>query len=126
MMGGDGWDSADLDVNAAEGGFYSNHYDPGDTRPIVQDWLQKYSTAYDKKVPDALASLAYDAANLLFAAMEKAGVDDPAKVAEAMETLSWDGVSGTITFDAQHNPIKSAAVIGVSGGEKKYVETVNP
>ena len=35
MMGGDGWDSADLDVKAAEGGFYSNHYDPGDTRPIV-------------------------------------------------------------------------------------------
>ena len=41
MMGGDGWDSADLDVKAAEGGFYSNHYDPGDTRPIVQDWLKR-------------------------------------------------------------------------------------
>ena len=27
MMGGDGWDSADLDVKAADGGFYSNHYD---------------------------------------------------------------------------------------------------
>ncbi len=131
MMGGDGWDSADLDVNAAEGGFYSNHYDPGDTRPIVQDWLARYGAAYkdDKgnpKVPDALATLAYDAANLLFAAIEKAGVDDPAKAAEAMAAINWEGVSGTITFDAQHNPIKSAAVIGVVGGAKQFVESVAP
>lgn len=131
MMGGDGWDSADLDVNAAEGGFYSNHYDPGDTRPIVQDWLKRYGETFkdDKgapKVPDALATLAYDAANLLFAAIEKAGTEDTAKVAEALAGISWEGVSGTITFDAQHNPIKSAAVIGVAGGNKAFVESVAP
>jgi branched-chain amino acid transport system substrate-binding protein len=131
MMGGDGWDSSDLDVNAAEGGFYSNHYDAGDTRPIVVEWLKKYGETFkddsgNPKVPDALATLAYDAANLLFAAIEKAGVDDPAKVAEAMEGLSWEGVSGTITFDANHNPIKSAAVIGVAGGVKTFVESVAP
>jgi branched-chain amino acid transport system substrate-binding protein len=77
-------------------------------------------------VPDALATLAYDAANLLFAAIEKAGVDDPAKVAEALAGLTWEGVSGKITFDAQHNPIKAAAVIGVSGGKKEFVESVAP
>ena len=89
MMGGDGWDSSDLDVKAADGGFYSNHYDPADTRPIVQEWLKRYGAAYkdadgNPKVPDALATLAYDATNLLLAAIEKAGADDPAKVAEAM------------------------------------------
>ena len=49
MMGGDGWDSSDLDVAAAEGGFYSNHYDPGDTRPIVQDGLKWSHAAYQNK-----------------------------------------------------------------------------
>jgi branched-chain amino acid transport system substrate-binding protein len=131
MMGGDGWDSADLDVKAAEGGFYSNHYDPGDTRPIVVDWLKAYGAEYkdangQPKVPDALATLAYDAANLLFAAIEKAGTEDTTKVAEAMAGLSWDAVSGKITFDAQHNPIKAAAVIGVSDGNKTFVESVAP
>ena len=131
MMGGDGWDSSDLDVKAADGGFYSNHYDPGDTRPIVVEWLKKYGAAYkdDKgqpKVPDALATLAYDATNLLLAAIQKAGTDDPTKVAEALAGISWEGVSGTITFDANHNPIKSAAVIGVAGGEKKFVQSVAP
>jgi branched-chain amino acid transport system substrate-binding protein len=131
MMGGDGWDSADLDVNAAAGGFYSNHYDPGDTRPIVTEWLKKYGAAYkndkgEAKVPDALATLGYDAANLLIAAIEKAGVDDTTKVAEALAGLTWEGVSGKITFDAQHNPIKAAAVIGVANGAKTFVESVAP
>jgi branched-chain amino acid transport system substrate-binding protein len=131
MMGGDGWDSSDLDVKAADGGFYSNHYDASDTRPIVVDWLKRYGAEFkdangDPKVPDALATLAYDAANLLFAAIEKAGADDPAKVKDAMAGLSWEGVSGKITFDAQHNPIKAAAVIGVAGGNKTLVESVAP
>jgi branched-chain amino acid transport system substrate-binding protein len=131
MMGGDGWDSSDLDVAAADGGYYSNHYDAGDTRQIVIDWLARYGEAYkddagNPKVPDALATLAYDATNLLLAAIEKAGTDDPTAVAAAMESLSWDGVSGTITFDAQHNPIKSAAVIHVKDGVKTFVESVAP
>ncbi len=131
MMGGDGWDSADLDVKAADGGFYSNHYDPGDTRPIVVDWLKKYGATYkdDKgqpKVPDALATLAYDATNILLASIQKAGTDDTTAVAKAMEGITWEGVSGKITFDAQHNPIKAAAVIGVANGTKKFVESVAP
>jgi branched-chain amino acid transport system substrate-binding protein len=131
MMGGDGWDSADLDVAAAEGGFYSNHYDPADTRPIVADWLKKYGEKYkdangQPKVPDALATLGYDAANLLIAAIEKAAADDPAKVAEALAGLTYEAVSGKITFDANHDPIKAAAVIGVTGGEKSFVESVAP
>ena len=126
MMGGDGWDSGDLDVKAADNGYYTNHYDAGDTRPIVQDFVKNYGTKYSGAVPDALATLAYDATNLLLAAMEKAGVDDPAQVAKAMESLKYDAVSGTITFDPQHNPIKSAVVIAVKDGKKSWVATVNP
>jgi len=131
MMGGDGWDSADLDVKASEGGFYSNHYDPGDTRPIVVEWLKKFGAAYkddqgQPKVPDALSTLAYDAANLLIAAIQKAGTEDSTKVAEALAAISWEGVSGTITFDALHNPIKGAVVIGVAGGNKTFAEAIAP
>jgi branched-chain amino acid transport system substrate-binding protein len=131
MMGGDGWDSSDLDVKAADGGFFSNHYDKGDTRPIVQDFLKRYGEEYkdDKgqpKVPDALATLAYDATNLMIAAIEKAGADDPAKVKDALASISYEAVSGKITYDAQHNPVKSAAVISVKDGNKTFVESVAP
>jgi branched-chain amino acid transport system substrate-binding protein len=131
MMGGDGWDSSQLDIKAAEGGFFSNHYYSGDTRPIVVDWLAKYGAEYkdangQPKVPDALATLGYDAANLLFAAIQAAGTEDTTKVAEALAAITWEGVSGKITFDAQHNPIKAAAVISIAGGEYQFAESIAP
>jgi branched-chain amino acid transport system substrate-binding protein len=125
LMGGDGWDSADLDRAAADGGYYSNHYSPFDTRPIVQDWVVNYEARFGE-VPDALATLAYDAANLLLASIESAGVDDPAVVKDAMAAIEYEAVSGTITFDEFHNPIKAAAVLQVKDGEILFVESVAP
>lgn len=132
FLGGDGWDSSDLDRAAADGGYFTNHYSEQDTRPIVQDWIKRYGEKYkddqgNAKVPDALATLAYDAANLLIAAMKDAGTnDDSAKVAAALEKISWEGVSGQITFDAQHNPIKAAVILQVKDGKVTYVATVAP
>lgn len=125
FMGGDGWDSADLDRAAADGGYYTNHYSDQDTRPIVQDWVKNYQAEYGS-VPDALATLAYDAANLMIAAIEKAGSADPAVVKDALAGISWEGVSGTITYDEFHNPIKSAVILQVKDGEIVYVASVAP
>jgi branched-chain amino acid transport system substrate-binding protein len=125
FIGGDGWDSADLDRAASEGGYYTNHYSPADTREIVQNWVQSYQAKYGAE-PDALATLAYDATNLLLAAIEAAGTDDTAAVADALEAISYEAVSGTITYDEQHNPIKAAVVLQVQGGEIVYVDTVAP
>ncbi len=132
FMGGDGWDSSDLDRTAAEGGYYSNHYDPGDPRPVVQDFLKAYGAKYkdDKgnpKVPDALAVLAYDAANMLLNSIKNAGSDDTTKVQDALLKLNLNGVSGNITVDPNtHNPIKAAVIEQVKGGKIVYVSTVNP
>jgi branched-chain amino acid transport system substrate-binding protein len=126
MGGGDGWDSADLDVKATDGGYYSNHYDPSDTRPIVVDFLKRYGAAYNGEVPDALATLGYDATNLMLQAIKDAGSTDTDKVKTTLEKISFEGVSGKITMDANHNPVKSAVVISVKGGKKGYAATVNP
>ena len=37
-----------------------------------------------------------------------------------MAGINFEAVSGTVTFDAQHNPIKNAVVIGVSGGAEEF------
>lgn len=132
FMGGDGWDSSDLDRQAADGGYYSNHYDPGDPRPEVQNFLKAYGAKYkdDKgnpKVPDALATLAYDAANMLLNSIQNAGSDDTSKVQDALLKLTLNGVSGKITIDPNtHNPIKAAVMEQVKGGKIVYVTTVNP
>jgi len=131
FMGGDGWDSADLDVKAAAGGYYTNHYSPDDPRPEVQNFLKAYGAKYkdDKgnpKVPDALATLAYDATNLMLSGIQTAGADDTTKVKDALTKISFDGVSGKITFDANHNPIKSATILAVTPDGVKFNSVVNP
>ncbi len=125
MMGGDGWDSEDLDRTVTDGAYFTNHYSGDDPRPIVQDWIKKYKDKYGSE-PDALATLAYDAANILFTAMEKAGTDDPAKVAAAMEGMEFDVVSGHITYDSKHNPVKPAVILQIKDGEIHFVKTIAP
>jgi branched-chain amino acid transport system substrate-binding protein len=125
FLGGDGWDSADLDLVASEGGYYTNHYSPEDTRPIVQEWISKYQAKYNA-VPDALATLAYDATNIMIASISEAKTDDASKVKDSMAAIAWDGVSGKITFDEFNNPIKSAVILQVKDGKITYVATVAP
>ncbi|MEI8191448.1 MAG: ABC transporter substrate-binding protein [candidate division NC10 bacterium] len=131
FMGGDGWDSSDLDLKAADGGFFTNHYSPADTRPEVQNFVKAFGAKYkdDKgqpKVPDALAALAYDATNMLLQAIKEAGADDTAKVKDAMAKINFNGVSGKITLDANHNPVKSATILAVKDGKVQFNSVVNP
>jgi branched-chain amino acid transport system substrate-binding protein len=126
FIGGDGWDSSDLDLKAADGGFYTNHYSPTDPRPEVQNVLKAYGAKYKGAVPDALAALAYDATNMLLQAIKEAGSVDTDKVRVALEKISFNGVSGKITFDKLHNPVKSAPILAVKGGKIVVETVVNP
>jgi len=125
LLGGDGWDSADLDRAAVDGGYYSNHYHPDDPRPIAQAFRKSFEAKYGK-TPDALAALAYDASQALLNGIKAAGKDDPTAVAKAIETVKFEGVSGVITFDQDHNPIKGAAILQVKDGKIIFVANVAP
>jgi len=71
--------------------------------------------------------LAYDAANILFQSMEQAkSTDDPMAVAKAMESGTFPVVSGDVSYDEFHNPVKAAVVLKVENGEIVYVDTVAP
>ena len=129
LVGPDGWDSPDLVKvagNTIEGGYFSNHYSPEDTRPEVVNWVRKYKAKYGQ-TPDALGTLAYDAANLLFDAIRKAKSDDPAKIKDALATIKgFKGVTGRFTIDKNGDPIKSAVIIRIQNGQQKFVKVVNP
>lgn len=131
FMGGDGWDSSALDLKAAAGSFFTNHYSPADPRSEDQTFLKAYGARYkdDKgnpKVPDALAALAYDSTNIMLEAIKAAGVDNPAKVKDVLAKINYNGVTGKITFDAQHNPTKSVTILAVKENGVKFETVVNP
>lgn len=129
MMGGDGWDSAklfELGGAAVEGAYVSNHYAADDPSPKVQDFIKKYSAKYGS-VPDSLAALGYDSANMLVEAMKRADDVSGPKLRDAIaQTKDFQGVAGTITLDDKRNPVKPAVVLKVDGGKFKYVATVAP
>jgi branched-chain amino acid transport system substrate-binding protein len=131
FMGGDGWDSSDLDTKSAAGGYFTNHYSPTDPRPEVQNFVKAYGAKFkddsgNAKVPDALATLAYDATNLLLQAIKETGSEDTAKVKDTLAKIRFNGVSGLITFDAQNNPVKSATILAVKPDGVKFEAVVNP
>ncbi len=128
MVGGDGWDSPDLvkiGGAAVENGFFTNHYSAEDTRPIVQDFVQKYTKKYGA-APDALATLGYDAMTLMLDAIKRAGKVDGKSIRDAMKAADLGVVSGQVKFDASRNPVKSAVIIEIKGGKQVYKTTVNP
>jgi branched-chain amino acid transport system substrate-binding protein len=129
LLGGDGWDSPDMIQiagDAIEGGVFTNHYSPQDPRPEVQTWVAKYEARFGGK-PDALATLAYDATLLLMEAIRRAGADDPVMVRDALAGIrDYRSVSGSITFDAQGNPVKSVAVLQYRSGAQAFVTSIAP
>jgi branched-chain amino acid transport system substrate-binding protein len=125
LLGCDGWDSADLDLSAVEGGYFSNHYSPADPRPAVQSFLTKYQEAYGK-APDALAVLAYDATVVLLTSIEQAGTTDTEKVRDTMAAIECEGVAGNITFNEEGDPIKTAAINKVTADGIEFVKFVAP
>jgi branched-chain amino acid transport system substrate-binding protein len=129
LIGGDGWDSEELQ-NAGDtlnGCYFSNHYSHEDQRPEVQEFISKYKAAYDGKVPDGLAALGYDAARILFDAIDRAdSLDGDAIAAALAATKDFPGVTGSISIDAQRNASKDAVMLEVVNGVPKYVATIKP
>ncbi len=129
FLGGDGWDSAkltELGGDAIEGSYYSNHYSHEDKRPEVQAFVANYQAKYGA-VPDGLAALGYDAARVLFDAMDRAPSLDGETLARAIaETKGFKGVTGMITMDENRDARKQAVILQIKGGQSTFVTGIDP
>ncbi|WP_394821554.1 ABC transporter substrate-binding protein [Pendulispora albinea] len=129
FAGGDGWDAAPLyqiAKGALDGSYFSTHFSTEDPSPVVQDFIAKYSKTYGN-TPEVLAALGYDAAKVAIDALERAKELTGPSIREAMEqTKDFKTVTGSITIDADHNPVKSSMVLTVKENKPKYVATVDP
>jgi len=128
LLGGDGWDSpklVEIGGSAVEGCFFTNHYSPDDVSPVVQEFVKAYKTKYNS-VPDAYATLAYVASEIMFDAITRAGSTDGPAIQAAMDKTNYQGVTGLIKFDEHRNPVKSAVIIQITDGKQVYKATVNP
>ncbi|MFN7020368.1 MAG: ABC transporter substrate-binding protein [Phycisphaerales bacterium] len=129
LLGGDGWDSEELAKNAGsaiDGCFYSNHYAPDQPTEEIQAFVSKYKKEFGG-IPDGLAALGYDAANLLFDAMSRAKSTGGTDLAAAINsTKDFKGVTGTITLNAQRDAVKPVVIVERKNNAWGYRAAIEP
>jgi branched-chain amino acid transport system substrate-binding protein len=127
-LGGDGWESErffEKGGREIQPAYYSTHWTAGIDRDESRRFVQRYK--HNGKVLVAAEALAYDAVLLLADAIKRSGSIDRVKIHKALAaTKGFQGVTGTITFTPQRDPIKSAVIIEIKNGKQRYLKNVLP
>jgi branched-chain amino acid transport system substrate-binding protein len=122
LLGSDGWDSPQLIEQggpALEAACYTGNFAKDEDRPEVRAFVQAYRAHYQAD-PDGFAALAYDAANILFDAIHRAGSSDGRAIQAALAGTDNPAVSGRIRFDASRNPPKPPLLLEVRNGQPLF------
>jgi len=129
LLGGDGWDSEkllEIGGKAVEGACITNHYSVDSPDHRVREFVAAYRKRFGE-IPDALAAQAYDAAGMLIAAIKRAGtVHGPSLRSAIAATKNYQGVTGSITLDANRNARKPAVILRLVNGHWHKVAEIKP
>jgi branched-chain amino acid transport system substrate-binding protein len=131
FMGADGWDSPKLvelaGADALNNTYITNHYSSEDPDKKIQDFVALFKEKNNGDSPNAFNALGYDSVYLLADAVKRAGSTDSSKIKEELaKTKDLSLVTGMVTIDKNHNPIKSATVLEYKDGKQVFNTKVNP
>lgn len=107
--------------------YYASHFSTKvDTSEKAKTFIEAFKKKYDKE-PSSFNALSYDAVYMVKQAIEDQGSADSAAITKGLSELKdFEGVTGTMTIDKEHNPEKSAVVLGMQNGEETTADVVNP
>lgn len=130
VLGGDGYDSPKLLEIASKDSlhdvYYTNHYSPMDNAPEVVAFKEAFS-AKNGKEADAFNALGYDLAKFLVDAIDRAGEANSEKIKDALaSTKDFKGVTGTLSIDEFHNPVKAVTILELVDGEPQFLKKLEP
>lgn len=129
LLGADGWDSEQLGKiggEAIEGAYYSNHSASDQPDSNIGDFINRYKSAYNGQMPDALGGLGYDAMMVLFDAMKRAKSLEGKDLRDAIAaTKGFKGVSGVITIDKNRNAQKPIVMVQMRGGQPRFAALID-
>lgn len=127
ILGPDGFADAKFIESAGKANTNNVFYVSGySTKVSLSDKSTKFVDAYKSKYgeePNMFAALAYDSVYMIAEASKDAKTSKD--IATNLASLKdFDGVTGKMTIDENHNPVKSAIMIGLENGEEKTAEAV--
>lgn len=129
FVGGDGWDSEDLLLGAGaelEGATFMNHYAPDLPSEASRRFVKAFKDKFGHE-PGGHAAQGYDAARLLFDAMNRAQDPSPGAIKDALvATRNFPGATGTLTIDEDRGAKKPIVYVRVKGKKFTYVDQLTP
>lgn len=129
-LGGDGWTNVETVAtpDVLDNCYFINHWDPGDTSSeLGKTFVERTKKAFPDEEANVWTALGYDAANILFDAIDKADSTDGEKIAEQLAKVKdFKGVTGAITIDDDRNAQKPAVILTFKDGKLSYVTSVKP
>lgn len=134
ILGGDGYDGPELsEVLGAEFGngvhYVTHAFLSEDANPNMPAFIDLFTEETGAAPLSILEALGYDTAWTLINAMNEAGSTDGAAVAEAMETMEFDLLSGKLTWSSAedgHEPQKESAIVYLEEGQPVFDKWVKP
>ena len=106
----------------AEGIISTKQYKPDMDNPIYRDFHNAYVNRFNMD-PDVFAAHAYDGMNIIIKSIETAGLNR-AKIRDVMldseDFQGYEGVTGTMYFDASWNDIGEIHMVKIENGEFVY------
>ena len=129
IIGGDGFSDAKFVEQATPAAATDIYYVAGfSTEGEMTDKAKKFVEAYKAKYneePSMFAALAYDSVYMVAEASK--GAKNSVELKDNLAKLKdLEGVTGTMSIDKDHNPVKSALMIGLKDGKVESVESVKP
>jgi branched-chain amino acid transport system substrate-binding protein len=119
ILGEEGFDSPkflEIAGDAAEGVIIATNLDRDDPRPVVQNFLKNYRSAYGHDA-DMVGASSYDAFMILVSAIKKVGTDAKAIQKALLETKDYDGLTGKISRFVQGEVVKPVQIQIVKDGQ---------
>jgi len=122
VVGADGFDSPKLTelagADALNDVYFTNHYSSVDSSSLVAEFVKAFKAKYNKE-PDAFGALGYDLGRFVADALSRAEKADGESLKKAIEaTENFEGVTGNMSVDENHNVVKDIIVIELKDGQQ--------
>ncbi len=123
LLGSDRWQPSELDYSVTNGSYFTTHFTVDN--PRLQTWAQSYKSTYAIE-PEILAALNYDSATLLLNAIRQSQSFEIMAVVQTLEQKTFEGVTGPLNFDQQHNPLKPVPILRIDQEKSAFVGSIIP
>lgn len=122
ILGGDAWDGTDVTGYEAKFNdcYYLAHLDLSADTEAVKNYVAAYKAEYGEEGLNAVSSLYYDTVKMLVQAMETANSYDPAVVKDALLSMEYESMGGTVTYDENGDAKKPFTIETFKDGALTY------